>query len=112
MDNDKKTIEKLEKEIKGNKLLLGATLVAGICSGAFASGDSFGDLFNTFKDWLTGNLGKLLSLLGFAGTFIVYMMTHRSSILFTGIVISLIAGGLVGISDTFFNVGTASFTSH
>lgn len=103
---------KLQKEVKGNKILVAAGLVAGLCSGAFATEDSFGDLFNTFKDWLTGNLGKLLALLGFAGTFIIYMMTHKGSILFVGIVISLIAGGLVGISETFFNAGTSAFTSH
>lgn len=102
--------EELKKEQKkGNLLLVGAG-VALLSSSAFASaGDSFGDLFTVFEGWLTGNLGKLLALLGFAGTFLVYMMTHKGSVLFVGIVISLLAGGMVGISQTFFSAGTDSF---
>ena len=101
------------KERKLGKLAVAGALVAAGSTSAFAgSGDSFGDLFTTFSDWLTGNLGKLLALLGFAGTFIIYMMTHKGSVLFIGIVISLIAGGMVGISETFFNAGSSAFTTH
>lgn len=102
--------EELKKEQKkGNLLIIGAG-VALLSSSAFAtSDDSFGDLFKIFEEWLTGNLGKLLALLGFAGTFIVYMMTHKGSVLFVGVVISLLAGGMVGISQTFFSAGTDSF---
>ena len=105
--------ETVAKEQKMNKVALAGAAMIAMSSSAFASsGDSFGDLLGTFTDWLTGNLGKLLALLGFAGTFIVYMMTHKGSVLFIGIVISLIAGGMVGISETFFNAGAASFTTH
>ncbi len=98
---------------KKNKKLALAAAVALTGTSAFATaGDSFGDLFTTFSSWLQGNLGKLLALLGFAGTFIVYMMTHKGSVLFIGIVISLIAGGLVGISETFFNAGTTAFQTY
>ena len=100
------------KELKMSKVAAAAAVMAVGSSSAFAAGDSFGDLFNTFSDWLTGNLGKLLALLGFAGTFIIYMMTHKGSVLFIGIVISLIAGGMVGISETFFNAGSSAFTTH
>jgi len=55
------------------------------------------------------NLGKTLSLLGFIGTFIIYSMTHKGYVLMIGIITSLIAGGLVGISSTFFNAGQAAF---
>ena len=83
---------------------------AAAAGGTFAtSGDSFGDLLGTFIGWLQGNLGKLLALLGFIGTFIIYLMTHKGSVLFIGIVISLIAGGLVGIVGTFFNAGATAF---
>ena len=71
--------------------------------------DSFGQLNSVLMDWLNGNLGKLLALIGFAGTVIVYMMTHKGSVLFIGIVITLIVGGMVGISQTFFNIGIDSF---
>lgn len=107
-----------------NKSKLGRGLLAlaaiGAATSAMASAsttsgwaedtDSFGDLLGTFIDWLGGNLGKLLALLGFIGTFIIYLMTHKGSVLFIGIVISLIAGGLVGIVATFFNAGSAAFT--
>lgn len=103
--------ETVSTEMKMNKGVIAAAAVT-MASSAFASGDSFGDLLVTFTDWLTGNLGKLLALLGFAGTFLVYMMTHKGSVLFIGIVISLIAGGMVGISETFFNAGSGAFSSH
>lgn len=103
--------EELEKEQKKGKLLIVGAAVMLLASSAFASpsDESFGELFTVFEGWLTGNLGKLLALLGFAGTFIVYMMTHKGSVLFVGIVISLLAGGMVGISQTFFGAGTSSF---
>lgn len=111
-----KVMEKqnVAKEFALNKKMVIAAALAASTVGAFADdgGDSFGDLFTTFSDWLTGNLGKLLALLGFAGTFIIYMMTHKGSVLFIGIVISLIAGGMVGISETFFNAGSSAFTTH
>ena len=74
------------------------------------SGDvGFENLFHIFENWLSGNLGKLLALIGFARTFIVYMMTHKGSVLMIGVIISLIAGGMVGISGIFFHAGTSSF---
>lgn len=84
----------------------------GFASNAMAQSTddgSFDDLYVVFEDWLGGSLGKILALLGFVGTFLVYMMTHKGSVLFIGILISLIAGGLVGISDTFFGIGGSSF---
>lgn len=93
-----------------------ALAVIAASSSAFATtttfgdtNDSFGDLLTTFIGWLEGNLGKLLALLGFIGTFIIYLMTHKGSVLFIGIVISLIAGGLVGIVSTFFSAGHTAF---
>jgi type IV secretory pathway VirB2 component (pilin) len=104
--------DSVAKEMKMNKVAVASLVAVAMTNSAFASGDSFGDLFNTFSDWLTGNLGKLLALLGFAGTFIIYMMTHKGTVLFIGIVISLIAGGMVGISETFFIAGSSAFTTH
>lgn len=113
-----KKVEKMEarKEKNKMKLLFAGAAVSLLATNSFATttttggGDeSFGDLFEIFEKWLTGNLGKLLALLGFAGTFLVYMMTHKGSVLFIGIVISLIAGGMVGISQTFFGAGTSTF---
>ena len=52
------------------------------------------------ESYLLGNLGKLITLIGFAGTFIIYMMTHTGLALLIGIVLSLISGAMVGISRT------------
>jgi len=109
--------ENLKKENKRMKLLAIGAGVSLMASGALAEdvsadGNSFGDLFDTFSTWLSGSLGKLLALLGFAGTFIVYMMTHKGSVLFIGIIISLIAGGMIGISQTFFEAGSTSFDTY
>ncbi len=112
------SVETIENKSKLGRGLLALAAVGAVTS-AMASAtttsswagdnDSFGDLLGTFIDWLGGNLGKLLALLGFIGTFIIYLMTHKGSVLFIGIVISLIAGGLVGIVATFFNAGSAAF---
>lgn len=120
LEKNEASIQNVEGKFKLGKGLVALALV-GAATSAMASGsgsasgwagddDSFGDLLGTFIDWLGGNLGKLLALLGFIGTFIIYLMTHKGSVLFIGIVISLIAGGLVGIVATFFNAGSAAFT--
>lgn len=99
--------------VKKNKAAKIAAVIAfGAGSSLFAGtvdDGSFEDLYGVFQSWLEGSLGKLLALLGFIGTFIIYLMTHKGSVLFVGVIISLIAGGVVGISQTFFNVGTSSF---
>lgn len=108
--------QELDRKEKGLKGLVAVAALA-VGSSAFATtntswaddGDSFGELLSTFIIWLQGNLGKLLALLGFIGTFIIYLMTHKGSVLFIGVVISIIAGGLVGIVGTFWNVGASTF---
>ena len=102
------------KIAKENKLVVASAAAIALTAAASATstGDQgFGTLFTLFQTWLTGNLGKLLALIGFAGTFIVYMMTHKGSVLFVGLIISLLAGGMVGISTLFFNAGSTSFSS-
>ena len=108
------------------KLLLAGVATLGLSTAAFASGgtpgaaaktfgdqsDSFGDLLSQFTEWMRGNLGKLLALIGFIGTFVIYLMTHKGSVLFIGVIISRIAGGLVGIVATFFSAGEKAFEIH
>jgi len=99
----------MEKLLK-NKLLVVSAILGTSVIFASTNGDaSFGELFDTFRTWLQGNLGKLLALLGFVGTFIIYMMTHKGSVLFIGIIVSLIAGGMIGISQTMFEAGKQTF---
>ena len=100
------------KIAKENKLVVASAAALALTASASAgvAGDAgFATLFGLFQGWLTGNLGKLLALIGFAGTFIVYMMTHKGSVLFVGLIISLLAGGMVGISTIFFDAGVTSF---
>lgn len=109
-------MNKVEK-IKQTKGFLGKSLVVMAALGSITMASatttvddgSFEDLRAVLTSWLQGSLGKILALLGFVGTFLVYLMTHKGSVLFVGILISLIAGGLVGISEVFFNIGTSTF---
>ena len=90
------------------KLLLAGVATLGLSTAAFAGGD----LLSQFTEWMRRNLGKLLALIGFIGTFVIYLMTHKGSVLFIGVIISLIAGGLVGIVATFFSAGEKAFEIH
>ncbi|MFL1706621.1 hypothetical protein ACHJH3_06395 [Campylobacter sp. MOP7] len=79
-------------------------------TGVSESGTSFSALRQDLEGKIGGNLGLLMGLLGFVGTFIAYIFTHKGSVLFTGGLLSLIAGGLTGIISYFFNVGTSGFS--
>jgi len=69
----------------------------------FASPELGADnVYQAFESWLGGNLGKLLALIGFIGTFIIYIMTMRGYVLIIGIVISLMSGAIIGITQIFF----------
>lgn len=78
--------------------------------------DSFGDLNVVFEGWIQGNLGKLIALIGFVMVFIGYIfstMSHGNAAydyLMKGSFIALVAGGLVGIVNTFFNLGSSTFS--
>jgi len=93
------------------KLTLGALATTGVAMASGSDNAAFSSLYNQFTTWFSGSLGKILALLGFAGTFIVYMMTHKAGVLFIGIIISLVAGGLIGIANTFFNAGASAFSA-
>lgn len=78
--------------------------------------DSFGELNEVFIEWAQGNLGKLLAIIGFTITFVGYIVMNMVNgeksynMLMIGSSISLIAGGMVGIANTFFNLGGATFS--
>ena len=60
---------------------IGSSLMAKEGNVLATAGDtndgSFSQLLGVFNDWMTGSLGKLLALLGFIGTFLIYLMTHH-----------------------------------
>lgn len=76
--------------------------------------DSFGDLYTTFEGWIQGNLGKLLALMGFLIWFIGFITTGGNTLtgrfIFSVGTVPLIAGGIVGITNTFFNMGGSTFS--
>lgn len=74
-----------------------------------SSGSGFQYMREDLQDKISGNLGKLMAIIGFLGSFIGYIVSHKGSILMLGVTISLIMGGFVGIVATFFNVGTSGF---
>lgn len=90
-------------------------LVILFCSISVFAQDSFGDLNNVFVSWLNGNLGKLLALLGFLIIFLSYVFTRITdgsklhNVFLIGGTICIIAGGMVSIANTFFNMGITVF---
>ncbi|MFW3353167.1 hypothetical protein [Aliarcobacter butzleri] len=77
--------------------------------------DSFGDLYLVFEDWIQGNLGKLLALIGFVIIFLTYTFSiqHGEGIhklLINGGFLCVISGGIIGITNTFFNLGGSTFS--
>ena len=112
MKKELQAVEKIENNNKGMKKLAALAAVAA-ASSAFASGgsDPFATMKGFFVKWLSGDLGKIMVLLGFVGTFIIYLMTHKGSVLVIGIIIVVIGGGLIGIVDKFWQAGQSSFTS-
>jgi|SaaInl8_150m_RNA_FD_contig_61_578082_length_1243_multi_9_in_0_out_0_1 hypothetical protein len=72
---------------------------------------AFTNFKNIMTTWLEGDLGYIIALFGFVGTLVVYAFTHKGSVLFIGAIISFLAGGMVGISQQFFNVGKTGFNS-
>lgn len=80
-----------------------------------AYADSFEITNNIFIGWLNGNLGKLLALIGFLIVFLTYLLTPISdgsklhNVFMIGGTVCVIAGGMVGIAQTFFNMGLTVF---
>lgn len=75
---------------------------------------AFEDLNSVFVGWLGGSLGKLLALIGFSIAIFTYVFAagygngfYRMGSI--GGTICVIAGGIVGISETFFGLGTGLF---
>ncbi len=105
----KKKSSHMKKALVVSAVLFGTSAFATTTT---VSNDSFGDLLKVFTDWITGSLGKLLALIGFIATFLIYLMTHKGNVLFIGVIISLIAGGIPGIVETFFDMGANTFETH
>lgn len=61
--------------------------------------------------YISGNLGKIITLIGFLLTFILFTLSNTNNktyVLFSGIIISIIIGSLIGVSSIFFDAGTCA----
>jgi hypothetical protein len=74
---------------------------------------SFGTLYDAITSWIQGSLGYVIALLGMIGSLIWYMLDGGGSkgwsIIPIGMLLSVLVGGAVGISQTMFNLGSGSF---
>jgi len=63
---------------------------------------SFEHFLDSFiYEFLLSNIGKLIALIGFLITFIIYMISHKGAVLLIGVVISLIVGFIIGFYTMF-----------
>ena len=97
------------------RTLLVLALVFGLGAGDMANAQTVSDPWSNFTTllttWITGNLGKTLTLIGILASTIVAILSHSFKPLVYGIIFSVILGGLVGIARTFFEAGSNAFGS-
>lgn len=90
---------------------LALALTLGAFDGAFAQTTT--DPWQNFSDliiqWVNGNLGKTITLLGMLISVLILIITHSWRVLLYGIIISVIIGGIVGIARTFHEAGAQAF---
>lgn len=76
---------------------------------------AFGTIWDALVTWVQGSLGYTIALLGMLGTMIFWLigadkfLGGGGKFFVIGILISLIAGGLVGITTTMFGLGAGTF---
>ena len=76
---------------------------------------SFGTIWDALVAWMQGSLGYIIALLGMIGFMLWYMLHSRSgfepklTVLFVGMLFSMLVGGAVGIVQTMFGLGAGTF---
>ena len=63
-----------------------------------------------FYEFLLKNIGKLLALVGFMLTFIIYMMTHKGEVLLIGVVTSIIIGAGIGLGSIYGSIDITGYS--
>jgi hypothetical protein len=96
--------------IKNRRIRMKKLVLIGIIfSVSLFAQDSFGQLNDVFVDWVQG-----LALISFTIWFVGFAFSKgeilKGRFMFIGL-IPLIAGGLVGIANTFFNLGGTAFSA-
>ncbi len=71
--------------------------------------DPWANLSNLLITWITGNLGKFITLVGIIISTIAAIVMHSFKPLAYGVIFSVVVGGLVGLAKTFFEAGSAAF---
>jgi len=85
-------------------------LTLGLFDNAIAqTTDPWQNFADLLIQWINGNLGKTLTLIGMLISLLVLLVTHSWRIFLYGIILSVIIGGLVGIARTFHEAGATAF---
>ena len=71
--------------------------------------DPWANLSDLLITWITGNLGKFITLVGIIISTIAAIVTHSFKPLAYGVIFSVVIGGLVGLARIFFEAGSAAF---
>lgn len=93
-------------------LMAGHVLATTSVTVTSVSGSDVGTQFyGLFYKWLTGNLGKLLALLGVVGGALGFLFTHNAKVLFYGLFGGALVGGVIGLANMMFDTGSKAFGS-
>ncbi len=85
-------------------------LLIGAGDAAFAqTTDPWANLSDLLITWITGNLGKFITLVGIIISTIAAIVMHSFKPLAYGVIFWVVVGGLVGLARTFFEAGSAAF---
>ncbi len=85
-------------------------LVAGMINPVLAqTTDPWGSFSNLLITWITGNLGKTITLVGILISVIAAVAMQSFKPLIYGVILSVFIGGLVGFARMFFEAGAAAF---
>jgi len=85
-------------------------LVAGFVESALAQNtDPWQNFLDILINWIIGNLGKFIALIIMFVASLIAAFTHSARPLAWGIILAIVIGGLVGITNLFFSAGQQGF---
>lgn len=98
-------------------LFFGLLLLLNDASAATTIDDAaFGSIWEALAAWMQGSLGYIIALLGTIGTLFWFLLARTVGFegslgkqIFFGIIISFLAGGLVGLTQAMFSIGAGTF---
>jgi type IV secretory pathway VirB2 component (pilin) len=96
-------------ELRTLSVVFLALLIAGGDAVFAQTTDPWANLSDLLITWITGNLGKFITLVGIIISITVALIMHSFKPLVYGIIMSVVIGGAVGIARMFFEAGSAAF---